>query len=290
MDRSPLAARCLLFVPGDRPDRMTKALDLGADALILDLEDAVALANKPAARAAVAQFLALPRGHGIALIVRVNAVDSDQISSDLSAILPSPPDAIMLPKAEGQGSVKALSDMARSDWAGGQLPPLLPLTAETPASLFDLASFRQCSDQLCGLTWGGEDLAAAIGAKSNRNESGALTSPFVVARALILFAGHAAGIPAFETVYADIADSEGLSRRAMLAANDGFCGMMAIHPSQIPIINAAFTPSDEEIAMAHAILDGFSADPSAGVLKIKGKMIDAAHIKHARGVLARSKP
>ncbi|OCC23764.1 citrate lyase [Croceicoccus estronivorus] len=274
--------RSLLFVPGDRPDRMEKALKLGADALILDLEDAVAPAAKDEARAAVAAQLAQARDHGATLIVRVNPVDSSFIADDLAAILPASPDAIMLPKAEGKDSIETLQDLA-----GQSLPPLLPLTCETPGSVFELGSFRDHATTLCGLTWGAEDLASGIGAESNRDSAGALTPPFAHARTMTLFAAKACGVPAIETVHPDIRDEAGLVRRAARAAQDGFTGMMAIHPSQVPIINRAFTPDANAIARAQAIVDAFANDPGMGVLTINGKMVDAAHLKQAQALLLR---
>lgn len=276
-----MTLRSLLFVPGDRPDRMEKAIGLGADALILDLEDAIALAGKAMARTMVANRLSAARDHGVTLIVRINPLDSGFAADDLDAILPCHPDAIMLPKAEGAASIDALYTMYPV------LPPIIPLAAETPAALFELGSFGRCAHRLCGLTWGAEDMAAGVGATANRDATGAFLAPYQITRSLTLFAAHAAGVPAIDTVYPDIHDKTGLATYAAAAARDGFSGMMAIHPGQIAIINAAFTPNDEQIAHARAIVDAFAAQPGAGVLQINGKMIDTPHLKQAERLLTR---
>lgn len=276
-----MTLRSLLFVPGDRPDRMEKATGLGADALILDLEDAVAPANKAAARTMVLERLNAPRDHGVTIIVRINPVDSGLAAHDLAAIMPGRPDMIMLPKAEGAAAIAALDAMHPG------LPPIIPLAAETPGGLFDLGTMRQCAERLAGLTWGAEDMAAGVGATANRDAAGLFLPPYQLARSLTLFAAHAAGVAAIDTVYPDIQDMDGLTAYAAAAARDGFSGMMAIHPAQVAVINAAFTPTGEQVAHARAIIDAFAANPGAGVLKIGGKMIDAPHVRQAERLLAR---
>lgn len=272
--------RSLLFVPGDRAERMEKALACGADALILDLEDAVAAAAKAAARAAVAAFLARPRG-AVRLLVRINPLGGGLAADDLAAVLPGRPDGIVLPKAEGAGSVAALGALL-----GDAPPPVLPIATETPAALFALGSYAAVADRLGGLTWGAEDLPAAIGAATAREADGRYTPPYELARALTLFAAHAAGVPAIETVYPDFRDDAGLTRYAARAARDGFTGMMAIHPRQVPVINAAFTPAAKAVAQARRIVAAFAANPGAGALSLDGRMIDAPHLKQARRLLA----
>ena len=276
--------RSLLFVPGDRSDRMVKALGLGADALILDLEDAVAPDAKPAARQAVAAFLGQPRDHGVQLFVRINPIDGPLATEDLAAILPARHDGIVLPKAEGLVSLHALA--AR----GVEHLPILPIVTETPTALFRLGDYAGSSLPLAGLTWGAEDLPAAIGATSAREADGSYTAPYQLARSLTLFAAHAAGTAAIETVYPDFRDSEGLAAYAARGQRDGFTGMMAIHPAQVPVINAAFTPSDLDVARARAIVDLFAAHPGAGALQLDGKMVDAPHLKAAQALLARARP
>ncbi|MBP6112118.1 MAG: CoA ester lyase [Sphingobium sp.] len=276
-----MVMRSLLFVPGDRPDRMEKALGLGADALIFDLEDAVAPSRKRDARMMVAERLAAARNHRMMLIVRINPLDSAFAKEDLDAILAHRPDAIMLPKAEGAASIEVLTAMHP------EMPPIIPLAVETPAALFELGSLRRCAAKLAGITWGAEDLATALGARTNRDMQGEFLAPYQLTRSLTLFAAAAAGVPAIDTVYPDFRDLEGLATYAQAAARDGFSGMMAIHPSQIAIINTAFTPSEDDVTHARAILDAFRANPDAGVLQVNGKMIDAPHVKQAERLLAR---
>ncbi len=286
----PLAhARSLLFVPGDRPERMEKALGLGADALILDLEDAVAATAKAAARTAVAARLAAPRVHGVALVVRVNAVGSPDLADDLAAILPAAPDALLLPKTEGAASIDSLAAMAGALPSAPSpiLPPILALAAETPDGLLDIGGLRRHAAALCGLTWGAEDLATELGAAANRAD-GDFTAPFRLARSLALLTAAACHVPAFETVYADFRDDEGLARQAARAARDGFSGMLAIHPAQLPAINRAFTPDAAAVAHARAVVAAFAAQPQAGVLQVEGRMIDAPHLKQAQAVLRRA--
>jgi citrate lyase subunit beta/citryl-CoA lyase len=272
----------LLFVPGDRPDRMEKALGADADALILDLEDAVLPDAKPAARAAVAAFLARPRT--VPLFVRINPLGlmADQ---DLVAILPHQPDGIVLPKAEGGTSVADLA--TRLTAMGNTDAKILPIATETPKAVFELGSYGGVSPRLCGLTWGAEDLPTAIGAVTSRLPDGSFTPPYDMLRSLALFGAHAAGVAALETVYPAIKDEAGLSAYAARGRRDGFSGMLAIHPAQVPIINAAFTPSPAEIEEAQRVVDAFARAPGAGAIQLDGRMLDAPHLKQAQALLAR---
>jgi len=279
-----MRVRCLLFVPADRPDRMEKALGSGADALILDLEDAVALSAKPAARAATADFLRRTQ-RTTTLFVRINPLGSGLEAADLQAVLPAKPNGIVLPKSEGADSVAALAAML----AGQDDIPILPIATETPAAIFGLGTYREVAPRLAGLTWGAEDLPAALGAATSREADGTFTAPYQLARSLTLFAAHAAGVPAIETVFPAFRDLDGLAAYAARGRRDGFTGMMAIHPAQVPIINAAFTPTESEQAYARAIVDAFAANPDAGVLQLDGKMIDAPHLKQALTLLERAR-
>ena len=276
--------RSLLFVPGDRPERFDKAAASGADALILDLEDSVSAANKPAARAAVAARVQAARG-GVAVLVRVNPLDGDLLADDLAALHGLSPDAIVMPKAEGADSVRLLA--ARLTAAGIDAP-ILPITTETPAAIFQLGSYAGAGVRLAGLTWGAEDLPAAIGAATSREADGRYTAPYQMVRSLALFGAHAAGVAAIETVYPAFRDLEGLDAYARAAARDGFTGMMAIHPTQVATINAAFTPDAAQVAEARAIVAAFAAAPDAGALQVDGRMVDAPHLKQARSILDRA--
>ncbi len=275
-----MTIRSFLFVPGDRPERMEKALGLGADALILDLEDSVAPAMKPEARRHVAAFLtAHPERK---LWVRVNPLDGGENEKDLDAVLPGRPDGIVLPKSEGGASIDEL--VRRLTARGNATAQVMPVATETPSAIFGLGSYKGAK-RLAALTWGAEDLPAAIGAAASREADGRYTPPYEMARALTLFAAAAAGVAPIDTVFPNIKDLEGLAAYAARARRDGFTGMMAIHPTQVPIINAAFTPSPDEIAHAQAIVAAFEANPAAGAFQLDGKMIDRPHLVQAQRIL-----
>ena len=273
--------RSLLFVPGDRPDRMEKALGAGADALILDLEDAVASAAKAEARRAVAQFLAANPGAN--LWVRINPLGGAEAERDLEAVVAERPHGIVLPKAEGGASVAELA--RRLTERGNATASILAIATETPAAMFQLGSDGGAK-RLAGLTWGAEDLPAAIGAATSREEDGRYTPPYELARSLCLFGAAAAGVAAIETVYPAFRDLDGLTAYAARGRRDGFTGMMAIHPAQVAVINEAFTPTEAEIAHARAVVAAFAADPEAGVLSLEGRMIDRPHLVQAQRILA----
>lgn len=272
----------MLFVPGDRPERMEKALGSGADALILDLEDSVSGAHKTMAREAIAAFLDRPRSD-VKLFVRINPLQGDMARDDLAAVMPHRPDGVCLPKAEGLASIRELEGLI-----GDADCAIFPLVTETALAMFKLGEYAGASKRICGLTWGAEDLPSAIGATQARMPDGTFTPPLEMARSMTLFAAHAAGVEAIETISPDFKDLDALKRYAERAAADGFTGMMAIHPAQVPVINAAFTPSPETVAHAQKIVDAFAAAPDAGVLSIDGQMIDAPHLKQAQRVLSRA--
>ena len=276
-----MTMRSLLFVPGDRPDRMEKALYSGADALILDLEDAVAPAAKPAARNSVAAFVA---AHPAArLWVRINPLDGEEADRDLDAVVGASPYGIVLPKAEGGPSVTELG--RRLTERGNSDAQILAIATETPAAMFHLGTYGGAK-RLAGLTWGAEDLPAAIGATTSREADGSYTAPYQLARSLCLFGAAAAEVAPIETVYPAFRDLDGLAAYAARARRDGFTGMMAIHPDQVPVINAAFTPSEAEIAHARAVVAAFAANPDAGALSLDGRMIDRPHLIQAQRTLA----
>lgn len=275
--------RSLLFVPGDRPDRMEKAVSSGADALILDLEDLVLSPNKPAARQAVARFLAGRRA--LPLFVRVNALGGET-DADLAAIVPQGPDGIVLPKAEGAASLAELD--RRLTALGDKRAAILPIASETPKAIFALGSYGDVTPRLCGLSWGAEDLPAAIGAMTAREADGGFTPPYEMVRALALFGAHAARVPAIETVYPSFRDEAGLASYAVRGKRDGFSGMLAIHPTQVAVINAAFTPSPDEIVWARRVVAAFAQNAGAGAIELDGRMLDAPHLRGAKALLART--
>jgi citrate lyase subunit beta/citryl-CoA lyase len=276
--------RSLLFVPCDRPERMVKAQQSQADGVILDLEDSVAPERKVAARASLASFLA----HEERLkptFVRINPLASGLTLADLAVLVEHRPDGLILPKACGRRSIDQLD--ALLDELGLPDIPILPIATETPTAMFELGTYQEVAHRLVGLTWGAEDLSAAMGASAAREADGQFTAPYQVARSLALFAAHAAGVIAIETVHPDFRDMDNLARVAKRAARDGFSGMLAIHPTQLETINAAFSPSEAEMTRARAIVAAFAAHPQAGALSLDGEMIDAPHLKQARLLLGR---
>jgi citrate lyase subunit beta/citryl-CoA lyase len=218
------------------------------------------------------------RSADVTLFVRVNPLDSAFIADDLAALDGAAMAGVVLPKAEGRASVAALRAMLPGDHA------VLPIASETPRAVFTLGDYDGAG--LAGLTWGAEDLPAAIGAATAREADGGYTDPYRVVRALTLFGAHAAGVPAIETVYPDFRDLDGLAAYAARGRRDGFTGMMAIHPTQVAVINHAFSPSGTELEQARAIVALFAANPGAGALQLGGKMVDAPHLKAARRLLA----
>ncbi|NJC33780.1 citrate lyase subunit beta/citryl-CoA lyase [Sphingomonas jejuensis] len=274
--------RSLLFVPGDRPERFAKAAASGADAVILDLEDSVAPAAKAAARDAVAGALLTERL--VPLFVRVNPIDTAAFDADMTAVGALSPDGVVVPKAEGAETIRTV--VRRLELAGDRSAMVLPVATETPAAVFRLGDYGGVTDRLAGITWGAEDLPAAIGAQTSREEDGRYTAPYELVRSLTLFGAHAAGVAAIETVFPDIRDLGALGAYARRGLRDGFSGMMAIHPAQVPVINDAFTPAPDAVAAARRIVDAFAAAPAAGALQLDGRMIDAPHLKQAKRLLA----
>jgi citrate lyase subunit beta / citryl-CoA lyase len=286
--------RSLLFVPADQPAKIEKALGSGADALILDLEDSVAPDRKAAARDIARAALAAPRpATGPRLVVRVNPLDGPDIDADLAAIVPVVPHAIMLPKSRSGGDVmhlgaKLAAAEALADIADGAIG-ILAIATETAASLFQLGTYVGASHRLIGMAWGAEDLSADLGAETNRDESGAYAGPYLIARDLLLLGAAAAEVAPIDTVYTAYRDLDGLRAESLAARRDGFTAKMAIHPAQVPVINAVFTPSPEAIARAEKVLAAFAANPGLGVVGVDGEMLDRPHVKRAERVLARAK-
>lgn len=286
-----MSARSWLFVPGDSERKLAKGAASAADALILDLEDAVVPANLPAARGLVAAFLAAhPDRARQQVWVRINALASGLALHDLVAAVAAGPDGIVLPKAESAADVTALGHyLSALEVAAGRAEGatrIAVVATETPGALFTLGSYAEAGPRLAALTWGAEDLAAALGAASNRAEGGGYEFTYQLARSLCLAGAAAAGVAPIDTVFTDFRDHAGLEREARAARRAGFCGKLAIHPEQAAIINRAFTPDDAEVAHAARIVAAFAAAPSAGVVAIDGRMIDMPHLKQARRILA----
>jgi citrate lyase subunit beta/citryl-CoA lyase len=287
--------RSLLFVPADSERKLAKGLDSGADVLLIDLEDSVALDAKENARAVAARFLAeaRERSERPRLYVRVNALDTGETDADLAAVMPAAPEGIMLPKSVSGASVQQLDAKlavheAQNDLDDGATRIVIVAT-ETAASLFNLGSYAGASARLDGLSWGAEDLSADIGALGNRDASGAFTEPFRMARNLCLFGAVAAGAIPIDTVFTNFRDLDGLRREAEEALRDGFTAKMAIHPAQVPVINEVFTPSQDAIADARRIVDAFAAAGDPGVVGLDGEMLDRPHLRRAEKLLARAR-
>lgn len=279
--------RSLLFVPADSEKKLAKAAASGADALIIDLEDSVAPRERPRARAIARAFL--EDRHGPALWVRINPLDTEDALEDLAELMPAAPAGIVLPKPRGADDARRLAGMLDQFEQENSLPlgetGILPIATERPAALLSLDGYVQAIPRLAGLTWGAEDLSAAVGASAIRDEQGNWLPTFELARSLCLVAAAAAEVPAIDTVFTDFRDAEGLEAYAARARRDGFCGMLAIHPSQVPVINRAFVPSAEEVERARRIVALFDANPGAGALGMDGEMIDRPHWLQARRVL-----
>jgi citrate lyase subunit beta / citryl-CoA lyase len=286
--------RSLLFVPADSARKLDKAMASGADALIIDLEDSIALDGKASARNSAVAFLkdAAASTTRPYLMVRVNGLQTGLTDADLDAIAPAKPDAIMLPKAEGGAALvhtdaKLAVREAQNDLPDGHIK-ILPIATETAAALFMVGTFAGASARLIGMTWGAEDLSAELGARANRDEQGRFLDPYRLARSLCLAGAAAAAVPAIDTVFVDFRNDAGFRRECEDACRDGFVGKMAIHPAQVPIINEVFTPSAEAIAHAQSVIAAFAAAPGAGVVGIGGVMYDRPHLVRAKQLLARA--
>ncbi|ESZ72889.1 MULTISPECIES: CoA ester lyase [unclassified Mesorhizobium] len=286
--------RSLLFVPGDSEKKLDKGFGAGADVVIVDLEDSVAPQNKAAARDIAARFIAGNRQQtSSAIYIRVNDLSTRLTDDDLAALVPAKPDGIMLPKSNSGQDVQQLSVKLRVHEAENGLPDgaikILPIITETAASLLAAATYAGASARLAGLTWGAEDLSAAIGARAARDDNGRYTDVFRHARTMTILAAGAAEVAAIDTVFPAFRDMAVFEAECTEAERDGFTGKMAIHPAQVPVINAAFTPSAEAVQRSQAIVAAFEAAGNPGVVGIDGKMYDRPHLRLAERLLARAK-
>jgi citrate lyase subunit beta/citryl-CoA lyase len=282
--------RSLLFVPGDSERKFARAAGSGADALIVDLEDSVAPAQKGLARNAVASLIDRGEARDWRFFVRVNALDTGLTLDDLASVVRPGLDAVLVPKANSAADIVRLGDELDALEAGAGMPQgavkFAVLATETAKAMFALGSYAPAHPRLIALTWGAEDLSAALGATTNREPDGAWTFPYQVARAQCLFAASAAEVAPIDTVFVDFRDLEGLERDCRRSRRDGFVGRMAIHPDQVATINRAYAPSESEIEHARKIVAAFDANPGAGTLGVDGKMVDIPHLKAARRTLA----
>jgi len=268
--------RSWLFVPADSEKKVAKALDSDADAIIFDLEDSVVPEQKAVAREILKT---LPqRSGGAQWWVRVNPIGSDFLKDDLKLIGVADLHGVVLPKAEGGWDIVEIAHHT------GNIP-IHAIVTETPASLFAMLSYRDPKLPLAAMSWGAEDLSAALRASSKYDADGSLSFTYKLARSLCLAGAVAAGVQPVDGVFADFRDEEGLRSEAEAARREGFTGKLAIHPAQVPVINAAFTPSDDEVRHAEEIVAAFEAHPDAGVLSVSGRMVDRPHLVQARRVL-----
>jgi citrate lyase subunit beta/citryl-CoA lyase len=279
--------RTLLFVPADSERKLAKAVASGTDALAIDLEDAVLPARKPAGREMLVEFAKSYDG-AAELWVRVNDLTSGEILRDLATIAKVAPKGILLPKIRDRQDVETVQNyLSMAEEMGGLAPgsiQILAIATETPQIIMNMPGLAaKRPERLVGLIWGAEDLSSAIGAGDPRQADGSWRPAYHQVRNQCLFAAHAMEVAALDTVFVDFRDPEGCRRSAEMARYDGFTGKIAIHPDQIPIINAAFTPTEAEIAFAHRVITAFEG--SAGSVSIDGKMFDVPHLKAARRML-----
>jgi citrate lyase subunit beta/citryl-CoA lyase len=282
--------RSMLFVPADSERKLAKSLGSRADVLILDLEDAVAESRKSAARAMAAEFVAAHAATLAArLFVRINPLDTPLAMPDLAAVAVPGLAGILLPKTRSAADVERLAHgldalEPRAGIDAGTVK-IVPVATETPQAMLDMRGFRAPLPRLAGVTWGAEDLSAAIGAVSNRDEDGRFAPLYQLANSLCLAAAAAADVPAIDTLHADFRDAAGLEAACRASRRRGFRGRIAIHPDQVDTINAAYSPTEAELAHARRIVEAFAAQPDAGTLSIDGVMIDRPHLTQARRTL-----
>ena len=278
--------RSFLFVPADSERKLTKASESGADALILDLEDSVAAEARPDARVLAREFLAGKDN----VWVRINPIDTDDALADLEGVMPSKPAGIVLPKPRSAAAAVELAARLMALETKHDADPgstrIIALCTEHPEALLTLNSYIAATERLAGLSWGAEDLSAALGASTNRDADGNWLPTYEMARSMCLLAAAAAEVAAIDTVFTDFKNSDGLRDYAAKARRDGFSGMLAIHPAQIGVINKAFMPSSAELEHAERIVELFAANPGAGTIGMDGKMIDRPHLVQALRLLA----
>lgn len=295
MQTTKTHVRSLLIAPALDYRKLENGFNCGADALVIDLESSIAPSAKMEARRDAAAFLAAfatkpkrPR-----LFVRLNDLDSGFCIEDLSSIIPECPDAVILPKAQSGADVARLSKQmdALERYAGlthGRIGVIV-MTTETPRALLEMHSFIGASPRLAGLGWGKSALRTALGATASRDSHGHITGPFALARSLCIIGAHAAGIQAIDSIYGDFRNLGGLARECLASARDGFTAKFAVHPSQTPIINDAFTPTDADVQEAGVIIAAFEAEGTPGLIAFQGRMLYRPDLEHAQNVIARAR-
>ena len=280
--------RALLYMPGDDWKKITKALTLGVDCICMDMEDGVALNNKPKARTTVAKALSELDFGKSEKLARINAIGSGSEQDDIQAVLPYFPDGIVIPKVESYEQIQWGSEIIESTelangWSLNSIRMLVGV--ETARGILNLKEIASHS-RLDGIIFGGEDFAASIGA--TRTDS---SIELLYARQAVVTACAAYGLQAIDIVTIDFKDIERVRREAEFGALLGFSGKQVVHPNQVAPVQAAFTPSDESIASAKSLVEAFEShqQEGRGAFALDGKMIDMPLLKNAQKVLERAK-
>jgi len=284
--------RSFLFVPADSERKLAKGPLSGPDALILDLEDSVATDRKPIARQMALDYLRSANRAGPKLYVRVNALDTGLTLGDLAVVMQGKPDGIVFPKCVGQRDLDLLATYLDAFEVREGIVPgttkILTIATESAAAILALTAAQAKHARLIGHSWGGEDLMADLGALAKGPAPGVYDDTFKLARTVNLMASVAAGVTAYDTVYPDIRNVEGLRAEAQEARRMGYGGKIAIHPDQVAVIHEVFTPSAQEVDWAKRVIATFESNPAAGVLTLDGKMLDKPHLVLARRLMARA--
>lgn len=283
--------RSFLFVPADSERKLAKGPSSGPDGLILDLEDSVATDRKRVARDMALAYLKSADRSGPKLYVRVNAFDTGLTLGDLATVMQGKPDGIVFPKCVGQADLDLMSNYLDALEAREGVEPgatrILTIATESAAAILALTAAPAKHARLMGHSWGGEDLMADLGALAKGPSPGVYDDTFKLARTVNLMASVAAGVTAYDTVYPDIKNVDGLRAEAHDARRMGYGGKIAIHPDQVAIIHEVFTPTAAEIEWANRVIATFENNPSAGVLTMDGKMLDKPHLVLARRLVSR---
>ncbi len=283
----------LLFVPGDSERKLAKAQSTAASALILDLEDSVSVDRIDVARRMVNEYLSShPDRSRQQRWVRINPLSTPLALGDLVAVVQGAPDGILLPKIESANDIVVLDHYltaleSRDGVTSGSIR-IIPVATETPQAMFALGSYRGVSRRLVGLTWGAEDLSTALNASTNRVDSGEYEFTYQLARSMCLLGANAAGIQAIDTITPDFRDRERLQREVRASRRAGFTGKMAIHPDQVDAINAGYSPDDDELRHAQAVVAAFERAGGAGAVQLDGQMLDKPHLVQALRVIGMS--
>lgn len=280
-----------LFAPADSERKISKALASTADAVILDLEDSVAVSAKETARLSAAAAITGHRQRSWerpGLIVRVNPYGTPWHLSDLAVMVAAGADAILLPKCNGPEDLRRLDHHLEAlETAAGRTVGaigVLALATESALALQNL-HYRGVTPRLRALLFGAEDLSADFGIAPRRPD-GRWTAPIAAARAALLTAAAAAGVPAIDTPFPDTRAPDALLAETAAAVSDGFSGKQCIHPDQIDPVAALFTPSPDRVAWARAVRNLFAGNPQNGVLTLDGRMLDGPHLKLAERILS----